>query len=372
MLFKTMFKKNLLKIARKLKVGKVLAKIRFLVLPYLWPFISKIYQFISTRNKYVDPSSSNFNSVILLKSKNRHETLIGPDFTAGAIDWITNTLEMKISAEVFSSSDINPSFKNKILVIDFAWLYSEHMRPFLTFRIISLAYKAKKYGLPIWIFLPDTFSVRFLITTSFLVAFCGGASIVQSNTMEEASTFGIIFPSGPHFWTISKKSSQIFASDVNFENRSKIALLAGSGENRRIILMKALSNELIKTGWDVQFSELDKTWADYTLQVRSAQLNVTTCWMQTVHQRGSKKSKLKIAPTILTHRVVEGFAAGSVVITNRSSVLDFFGFIPGTHYLELWEKDEIASGIELPRNEQLALIASNGNKLFIELLQKNN
>jgi hypothetical protein len=97
----------------------------------------------------------------------------------------------------------------------------------------------------------------------------------------------------------------------------------------------------------------------------------TTNWMHEIHVRGSKKTMERIAKSTTTHRVWEGFASGSMVMTHRTKVLDYFGFLPGIHYFELWSEEDVRNQIVMMDKTEISSIASSGQKLFLELLGIN-
>ena len=135
--------------------------------------------------------------------------------------------------------------------------------------------------------------------------------------------------------------------------------------------MNALANKLNDIGWDTTFSDGKLPWEDYTQQYRNVSAIATTNWMHEVHIRGSRKSINRIAETTTTHRVWEGFASGAMVMTHRTKVLDYFGFLPGKHYFELWSEEDIRNPIVFMNKTEIISIASSGQSLFLGLVGIN-
>jgi hypothetical protein len=341
------------------------------VLPYLWPAISVILLRISRHSEKVEPGNEVLKRAVFLRSDHINEKIIGLNLTSAARSWIEESSGLRLSAEIPSTTHLNNDFKENVLIIDFAWIFSIHEKPFMVFKVIKLAARAKSLRMPVWIFLGDTFAVRYLPAACFLVAYCGGSIILQPNTPAEAAAFGIVFPAGPFLWTLNDKNYKVFHSDERNIDRPKVVLLAGTGENRRISYMNQLAGKLNRIGWDTTFSNGKLSWDQYLGQSKNASAIATTNWMHKIHIRGTKKSRNKIAKSTTTHRVWEGFASGSMVMTQRTEVLDHFGFLPGKHYFELWSEDDIQGEIVFIDKSEVDRIATSGQKLFLDLLKRN-
>ena len=353
------------------KITEYPKRIRFSSLPYLWPAISIVLQGISKFSKKVEPDNYLDKESVFLRSEILNEKIIGLDLTSAARSWITDGLGLRIVEEISNDADLKPEFKGKVLIIDYDWIFSIHENCLMVFKIFKLAMRARVLKMPVWIFLGDTFAVRYLPATCFLVAFCGGSVLLQPNTPAEAKTFGIVFPAGPFLWTLSHKNYKAFFSDKKIDDRPKVVLLAGTGESRRIRYMNQLAEKLNDRGWETTFSNGKLSWEQYIEQSKNVSAIATTNWMHEIHVRGSKKNKSRIAKSTTTHRVWEGFASGSMVMTHRTKVLDYFGFLPGIHYFELWSEEDIRNQIFFMEKTEISSIASSGQKLFLELMELN-
>ena len=83
----------------------------------------------------------------------------------------------------------------------------------------------------------------------------------------------------------------------------------------------------------------------------------------------NKKVSLLLPNFVATHRIWEGFCSGSVVITNKNSILDSLGFKPKYHYIDLDEM--LDNNFKLPIDQELYQISTAGNKLFMSLIAPN-
>lgn len=351
------------------KFSRIPKKVRFFLLPFIWPGIAAILNVISRNSRKVVPYDTEHTKVIFLRSEVLSTKIVGMDLTSALLSWIQDSLGLRISAEINSSQDLKYDYKNSILVIDYEWIFTIHEKPFMFLKIVRLGIKSRRLGMPVWIFLGDTFAVRYLPATCFLVALCGGSIILQPNTAQEGEAFGLVFPVGPYLWTMSERNTKAFFSSVEIVDRPKVALLARTGEMRRIEFMKNLEKRFDENGWGVIGSDGKLSWDEYVSQVKNVRVLVTTNWMHKIHVRGTKRTRERISKTTTTHRVWEGFASGAMVMTQRTSVLDFFGFVPGKHYFELWSEDDLNKSLVLPCDEEINQIANSGQELFLTLVK---
>ena len=158
-----------------------------------------------------------------------------------------------------------------------------------SFHIVKVAYLAKKNKHKVWVMMADSFDQRFVIPATFLVAYCGGCTVMLQNTKAEAEEFGLIYPSDPQLWPYSISTIIKFGSGKPFLEREKIAVIAMSGELRRILMMKDLGEIFLSRGWQVKSTDHSLSWDDYVDLIKSSQITVTTCWFHQIHINGSKK-----------------------------------------------------------------------------------
>ena len=348
-------------------------KIRHYLLPIFWPCVSLFFRKIFKNSKLISPDHPGITNSIVLTSGSESE-VPGIDLTKALVSWLADNLNLKTSLE----SSVSALFRshtdkseNTVLIISYDWLVSDLRWKYFGLINWIIAIKARRAKVPIWILLTDPFDVEYLPFASAMVSIAGGSVVLQTNTVAEALRFGIINPSGPYIWTMPMSEVREFESNLSWETREKNALLAGSGEPRRLFFMHSLGEKLLKSQWKVNYSDQSLGWLDYVESVKSAQLVATTCWMQQIHKRGPKFVSRRVADTTLTHRVLEGFASKAVVITSKSSVLDWFGFESGVHYLLLG--DEQLEGLSqlVPDTDKLKDISDSGNKHFLSVINRN-
>jgi hypothetical protein len=131
--------------------------------------------------------------------------------------------------------------------------------------------------------------------------------------------------------------------------------------------MENLEKHFSQLGYTVKRSTNDLKWKDYVNAVTNSRIIVTTCWMQEVHLRGPRKYREKIPLTTLTHRVLEGFASKSVVLTTNCSSLTYHGFEDNKHFLDLDRMIESGTDISKYDLDFLEEISIQGNLKFREI-----
>ena len=341
------------------------------VLPLIWSLFRNLLKFISGFSEKFEPGANFSGSFIMLTGSVKDSDkrlLIGPDLSAGTFSWLNRKYK---SSEVLICEDIRGAKvekDNTILVITYDWMISGPLHSGFKIDLFRIIRFCRKNKIKIWVMTSDTFDHRHLIPASLLVAFCGGSTILSANTKSEATNFGLIHPSNPQFWILSEKNLQKFSSPILLQDREKSIVLAYSGEIRRIQIMDMISHTLQDTDWKAILTTHSLDWPEYIKIVKSARVIVTTCWLQNFHINGTKRNKDRLPKFTLTGRVWEGFAAGAVVVTNRNSVLDEFGFIPGEHYLDLPLSNDAVSEIFELSEKEMETIAIGGAVQFQNLV----
>jgi hypothetical protein len=352
--------------------SKLNHKIIYSFSPYFWPIISFVLRILSRKRKFLSPDSGVFDSSIILIGDRdpgqRYNAGRGIDLNDALENWLRESIGLSRNTVATSINGVSLGKSRTVLVVTHDWLWSGNTWRTFFKEIRHLAREARKRDLPVWVMIGDVYDQEFTIPAAILVALCGGSTILQSNTAEEGKRFGLIFPSGPHIWTMPRKNLEQFESNIAWSDRENKVLIARSGEARRISFMKIIEEQLLKSGWQVQGSAGKSSWNGYVNLVKSSQVIITTCWLQQYYIVGSKRTRAKIASNTVTHRVWEGFAAGACVVTNSNAVFDSLGFVAGTHYVELWHEDEPIENIILPPESELMKIAEAGHALFSKLV----
>jgi len=338
---------------------------------HTWLVISWLLNNLARTREFIPPGLFEFDSSLILVGEletSKRRTILGIDLTDSIESWLRESMGIKKYELVSNLEGVKNADSRRVLVVTYDWLISGNRWGKVFKEIRELANRAQELNLPIWVAPTDPFALEEVIPATILVAMCGGSTIMQANTADQGRKFGLVFPSGPHIWTLPPTQFMSFNSDVPWIAREPKVLLAVSSDPRRISLMNKISNSLSEVGWNINLSKLDLNWIDYTNFVKNSQVVITTCWMYQVHITGPRRLRTRIPATTVTHRVWEGFAAGAVVVTNSNAVFDSLGFVAGIHYVELWDENEPIENIVLPPEKDLMKIAKAGHELFAKLV----
>ena len=346
-------------------------KIVYSISPYLWPAISSLLLFLSKKRSFVPPGTEGVDSAIILVHNLQKGQRVGDsglDFTDAVENWLTQSLGFEKTLVVDSLEKAPNLDSRTILVISYDWLFSGRRWRGLFQEIRQLAREARERNLPVWVMLADVYDQGSIIPASILVSLCGGAIILQPNTAAEGERFGLVFPSGPHIWTMPPKNLKQFESETPWIERERVILLPSGGEIRRSVFMDKVASRMSSLGWKIESTNKTFAWNQYVNVVKNSKILVTTCWLQEQFLVGSKKTRNRMSVNTVTHRVWEGFAAACAVVTNSNAVLDELGFIAGVHYVELWTDHELSGDFLLPADFELEKIAHAGHKHFTILV----
>lgn len=342
-------------------------KILFIrVIPRVWSFFRPIFSLMAKRTTPFYPEEGQGYSLILLQPG--PSKFLIPNFADGLKEWIDRKVKPQSVASVESLEEIANIAKPSILIISYDWMKEGFLGSGFSFSIFKIAYIAKKNNHKIWIMMADSFDQRFVIPASFLVAFCGGCTVMIQNTKAEAKKFGLVYPSDPQLWSYSMSTINQFLDAKRLTERKKIAVVALSGERRRIAMMNNFKEILILRGWMVKSTAHSLDWGAYITLIKSSQITATTCWLHKIHINGSIKNRSRLPGTSLTGRVLEGFASRSAVFTTPSSVLDFLGFKAGTHYVVIpneFEKELLE--FTIPDTCELESIGKAGHDHYLQI-----
>jgi hypothetical protein len=204
---------------------------------------------------------------------------------------------------------------------------------------------------------------------SLYVAVAGGAVISQAHTREQLQKFRVPHPLGPIIWTLAPTQTDGFFSEIPISERQKICVLGDSGGKKRREYMASLEPLIKDLGFVIVKTNHHLVWPDYVNLIKGSQITITTSWMQEIHQHYRVPVfRQRVPTTVMTHRVLEGFAAGSVVVTTRDETLQSLGFIPQIHYLEFTDEPSIQPLIIAIGENKLDEIAMNGQIHFFNIL----
>lgn len=362
-----MSKRNSLKTTYPMK--KVINKYEYLIistiLPLVWPVVAKYCKIISRNKKFISPKQNYFSSAKIFVGSTlpvipvKHAIIP----LQAAKSWAENTLKIQDVEVIFDLKDIHTD----VVMIGGEWFKSTkpHYKFFIpAFKLASKLYKQK---LPVWFLLMDTYRLETLIAASILVAKCGGAIVLQQNTKEEATKFGIPFPSGPHIWLLNLGNVSLFQSYTNWKNRKKTIIFGVSGDKKREILFKKFQNSSNLRDWEVTPTSHQLNFDSYRELTKQARISVITNKRSFAIDKRIRFLRKYASNYLVGSRIFEGFCAGCLVITNTCPTLTKLGFRPNIHYLDcdLWESENFV----IPNDETLVKIADQGRKLFFKLVE---
>ncbi len=334
------------------------------ILPFIWPAVAKYCKSISKEKRFIPPHENHFDSAkILVGTTIPHIPIkhaIIPLWSAKS--WAENTLKVPSVEIAFNLKNVNTD----VVIIGGEWFKST--KPHYKFFIpaFKLANELSKKKLPVWFMLMDTYRLETLIAASILVAKCGGAIILQQNTKQEATKFGIPFPSGPHIWLLNRGNVSLFHSDTNWQNRKKTMIFGISGDENREKLFSKLKNSSNLIDWEIIPTSHQFSFNAYRELTKQAKVSVITNTRQYAINKRIRFLRKYASNYLVGSRIFEGFCAGCLVITNTCPTLTELGFKPGIHFLDcdLWESENFL----IPDEKTLNEIANKGKQLFFSLV----
>lgn len=331
------------------------------ILPTLWPICSKFLGIVSKNNTLVYPQKGIFRSATIMVGLGKVPKSLNA--VQSAVGWIKHTLEIT-DLEVSQKS---PRESSEVVIVTLDWLKLKSSHIFLFIPTIMFALKLKRRNQKVWILPLDTFNLQWTIPSCILSAVCGGAVILQSNTSQEAQRFGLVFPSGPHLWTLNKSNFSLFYSNLPWNERNRIAVFAKSGDDIRIEIYDKYHKFIELQNYQVRTTSHELDWQKYRDLIKSSRICINTSLLQKVVFDRVGKLARNLPKNVVTFRIWEAFCSGSVVITNVNPVLGELGFLPQTHYLDL---DALLSvKLSLPDEAELMEIATRGQKRFLEVIE---
>jgi hypothetical protein len=265
---------------------------------------------------------------------------IGIDHDLALVDWVKRIFIHSSIRFVRQVSEIDLSLSSsqlnsrKIVLVSYEWLLNNFkLQNWLVFY--GHLREFRKLNVPLWTFPVDPMDLDYAIKCSILAKLSNGIIVSASHTGSELMRFGMPCTLGPILWWLPKEIERVPCfNDVAVRDRIGNAVLAGSGGGiDRSIAMKALGKRLVELGFNVKFTVQDRSWSDYMKLVKGASIMSTSSWLQNEFRRKMWMHKDAYPKTILTGRIMEGFASGALVISNECEALKALGFRPGEHYL---------------------------------------
>jgi len=328
-------------------------------LPILWPLISKILRGVSKKTIFIEPKSYIFNEVVVFTNSNARPKKRSLNYDILAKNWARNSLKI---SKVHVKSQLQEHSPDTYILTN-EWFKSKKQHLYFFIPAIHLALRIRKKKKPVWILIGDTYNLKIVIPASILVALCGGSIVLQQNTKVDGEKFGIVHVSGPHFWLFTSANLDDFKSDIRWEMRKKILVIAASGDLNRLKFLEKNRDKLETLNYDIIETKHQYNWQQYRKILKDSRVNINSSLLQEHVIRQNYWIKRKLSKFTVTNRVWEGFCSGALVLTDDNPVLQFYGFKPNKHFLDLEEIEK--SNFDLPDELTSARIAESGRKKFM-------
>lgn len=300
-----------------------------------------------------------------------HWDVVGPDQTKSLELWMKEVIGVESIEYRGDLEGLEVLGPGTVVIANYDWIVNAIYNPLQGGfrRLWRLIRHAQALGVPIWCHNFDLFSIRYSFYTSLLAGLTGGATVFLQNTIAQAKKFGIANPSAPHFWIFPPSIQGVWTSNQMLQNREPLVLIAQSGDERRRDYFEPAFPRFESFGYVAQGTEQKLGWEEYVSLVKSSRIICTTSWLQPLFLKGPPRFQNRLADGIITHRVLEAFSVGALLVTNPIDALSALGFHPGIHYIAAPRKKTDWEAWELPVEKKIIEIADNGHQQFLLLLR---
>jgi hypothetical protein len=352
---------------------RALFKLSWAILRFIWPETSSVLRYFARANGLAGPRPGKYETALVLVSESFEKETVrtsnGPDLENELVRWLKTDLAIKNVRFIKDLEESNPTQGASVLVVSYDKLGGTHDAPptNVIATYLKLATQAKSRGLPVWPVIPDTFFFAHSLVSSILVAVCGGAIPLISNSESEATAYGLPNPVSPIFWTWNQSYTKEWGPITPWAKRRDTALFAASGDERRTSWFQPIKEHLKQQGWEVHESTGRIPWLEYMAQVKTAKLIVTTNSTQAWFFLGPRRYMRRVGESTVTNRTWEAFASATPVLCNSTPHLQELGFIPGTHFLDLNDFLRRPGSFAVPSDRALRKIGLAGHELFTVL-----
>ena len=310
---------------------------------------------------FIVPNDKNY--LIYKSPSNRHPDTLGKIF----LEKITGAAVNKISLDEIDS------LKNDGETVVATWLAGTDIKLnwyIYYLRIIKLAIKLRQKRIPVIVFVCDTYYPDASAIAVTLTSITGGVSIFLQNSKKEIRNFGYTAFVWPAFWV--PQILEIYnstSSRIPWQKRKNVCMLASglSSTPLRTDLMNRLGIYMQQRNYELLPSMGNFEKQEYIDLLGTVKFYATTNFVQEVFHIGGKRYRSKMSETTTTGRTWNAFAAGMVLIANKTDNLSELGFFPNVHYLDLIEILENPS-CKLPSDSELTSIAENGRRHLTDLM----
>jgi hypothetical protein len=330
------------------------------ILPLLWPVVSFFLNRAANKTSFIEPKFAAVDTALVLSTRIRNTRKRSLDYNLLALNWAIATLNIPNVQYLTKFS----SYKGEALIITNDWFKSYRQHLYFFLPTLILAYRIRKKKGFVWVLMGDTCNLKISVASSILVSFCGGAIVLQQNTQVEGSNFGLPHVSGPNFWYITPLNFQDFYSNQALLLRSKKIIVGVSGDKSRGHIFKQVEKYLVDSGYELIATNHQYEWPQYLELLKNTRINIASSLLQSQVKKQNKFIQKMLPKFTVTNRVWEGFCSGAVVVTQKNSILDHYGFKAGLHYLDIEELE--LKKFTLPSEVDLQKIASEGQVKFLK------
>ena len=341
----------------------------------LWPVMSGSLRAIAKTSKLQSPKNfSPTNCIMLVRdgAAADHYGGMGANQTKNFERWMTEVVGVKTLIYLDSLDQYEFTESKTVVIANYDWVINVVHNPLTggLRKLSRVVAAARKSGTPIWCPLIDIFGIRYSFYTSIMAALSGGSNVLVQNTVAQAEKYGLVNPSGPHFWKLPPSTFDSWNQNSAWQTRERKILVPKSGDERRPDYYRAGLGRFSAADYKVVMSDHSLNWEGYMQLVKSCRVATTTCWLQPFYLQGPQRYRKLLADGHITDRVWEAFAAGVTLVTSPVHALQELGFLPGLHYVAAPERQESWEGWALPSDSNLAQIASRGHQRMYDLLSE--
>lgn len=309
---------------------------------------------------------SNLTILVHDPSEKSNWVRVDANLTARLTEWVTDNLSPDTVNFAGSLREEVPLPQDSLVFASHDWV--SRLPPKRRLRRAFLeAFIARRRGLRISVAPCDLVHPRLNLIGSILVSVTGGWTLVCQNSPRQARTLMLPNPIQAQ-WNWPMSCFKEWGAVQTWVERQSIALVATSGDERREEFFAPLISSLRANGYQIKKTDRSLDWSDYVSMATKARIVATTCEIQPQFMLGPSYFRKRLPDGHITMRVFEGFASGTVVVTQEIQSLREFGFLPGEHYLRCPRIGESWDDFELPDSRALEQIAGRGKERFEALV----
>jgi hypothetical protein len=299
-------------------------------------------------------------------------SLYTPNLSHLAMSWLGQEFSDEVIPISFDSAKLLRQREGGLALATFASPTLSGPRKLVYFfHIFKLAHSLKNKGVPVIVFLPDTFYPDAAIVSSSLAAITGGITVFLQSTSSEAEKYGYPNVVDSLFWTWPKERLDQVQTFVPWNERANRAVLPANntgGKVRELAVLKFTTDLVAGARFSTTSTGGELRSDEYLTLLTNSKICMTTNLTQPSFYRGLKRHRDLVSPTTTTGRVWEAFLTGTVLVANETKVLIKLGFVAGIHYISLEQLDDLNKTVNDWLDKDLEAIARMGQKQFRKLV----